>query len=235
MEKLDIANIEERLKPLLNHKSYDAFSKCEDSYKYAEIINEYANFCLYCNIESIITHRKERGKKGDRLRFDHFVRKNATNELDPYNLIPCCHKCNSDYKGALDIDGEILNPFKESFNELAEFYLSVEPEEIGKFSKYDFCIKVTTNNKNLQKKTQKTIQIFNLKNRYNSEDTKSDMRPFINTLVNTTTFKFNDYTKLSGYDKNLICNLFEVPYKNINKKRYGKLKNDLAKKYLGIN
>lgn len=236
MEKLDIANIEKNLKSLLNHKSYNAFSASQDSYKYAEIINKYASFCLYCNMESIITHRRGRNKKGDRLRFDHFIRKvDTANVLNPYNLIPCCHKCNSDYKGSQDVDSMILNPLKESFNELAEFYISVKPEEIGKFNKYEFCIKITTKNKKLQQKTKNTIKIFNLANRYNGKDTKSDLTPFMNILFNTTSFKFDDYKKLSGCDKDSICKIFGVPYKNINKERYGKLKNDLVKKYLGIN
>ena len=48
MKKLDIAIIENELKRLLNHSSYNAFVQHDDSYRYAEIINKYASYCLYC-------------------------------------------------------------------------------------------------------------------------------------------------------------------------------------------
>lgn len=237
MEKLDIAKIEEELKPLLKHKSYNAFVQHSDSYKYAEIINKIATYCLYCNINSIETIRKSVDKKGERMSFDHFVRKNddVDNDLNCYNLIPSCHICNSNYKGANDCDDKILNPFLDNFNELAQFDINLEPDQLGKFADSNICIDVITKDDNLLDKTIETIKVFNLQERYNSKNTKDDLKDFFRNLKYLTSIKEKDYNLIgldSEFMKDFVSDIKDCP---INKKRYGKLKKDIFKKYSQLN
>lgn len=235
MKKLDIAKIEDVLKPLLNHKSYNAFVKSDDSYKYAEIINKYASYCLYCNIESIETIRKN--KKGQRLRYDHFRKQDRTieNDLDCYNLVPSCHHCNSDYKGAQVLDNVILHPLKEDFDSLANFDIDITPEQLGKFSEYDICLLIISDDEILKEKTKQTIEVFNLKNRYNTPNVKDELKYFFINLKYTTKFKAKDYKNLNETEEEIKNAIFDIQNCEINKTKYGKLKKDLVNKYLNIN
>lgn len=237
MKKLDIAKIEDVLKPLLNHKSYNAFVKSDDSYKYAEIINKYASYCLYCNIESIETIRKNANNKGQRPRYDHFRKQDGTieNDLACYNLVPCCNACNSAYKGAQVLDNVILNPLKEDFDSLANFDIDITPEQLGKFSECDIFLVIISDDKILKEKTKQTIEVFNLKKRYNTPNVKNELKDFFINLKYTTKFKAKDYKNLNETEQEIKNAIFDIQNCEINKTKYGKLKKDLVNKYLNIN
>lgn len=234
MQKLDIAQIEHELAPLLNHTTYNAFVQSDDAYKYAEVINKYALYCLYCNIEQIETIRVKYGSRGQRLRYDHFKRQDGTRETDLncYNLVPSCHHCNSDYKGSDDLENVILNPLVDDFDTLAKFDLDIDIEKIGKFADYNICINVSQENRVLSEKAQQTIRVFNLINRYNAETTKSELKDFLRDLLFTTKFKRKGYKKLNKTEKEIKNSIFDKRKCEINKTKYGKLKKDLVNKYL---
>lgn len=237
MKKLDIAKIENQLRPLLKHKSYNAFVESKDSYKYAEIINKQASYCLYCNIESIETIRKDVDKKGQRLKFDHFKQKNGTkeNDLNCYNLVPSCHTCNSDYKGAKSLENTILNPLKEDFDELVRFDIDIASEQLGKFFEHNICFEYISSNTNMVTKAKQTIKVFNLEKRYNAENVKKELKVFFRDLKNTTKFKAKDYKLLNETEQEIKDGIFDIKNCEINKTKYGKLKKDLVNKYLNIN
>lgn len=236
MKKLDIAIIEDELKKLLNHSSYNAFVQHDDSYRYAEIINKYASYCLYCNIESIETIRAEYSR-GQRLRYDHFKKQDGTkeNDLNCYNLVPSCHHCNSDYKSDKELEDTILHPLKEDFDSLVKFDIDITPEQLGSFSEYKINFEILPNNtESLTRKAEQTIIVFNLERRYNSKNTKNELKGFFNNLKYTTKFKVNGYKNLSETEEDIKKAIFDVSKCEINKTKYGKLKKDLTNKYLNI-
>jgi len=98
-----------------------------DAYRLAEKLQ--VNVCPYCNINSTFTVIEEDNKKITRPEFDHFYDK-ATYPilaLSFYNLIPSCHICNSTLKGSEEFSIEShLNPYSDSFNEVAKFKLKIE-------------------------------------------------------------------------------------------------------------
>jgi hypothetical protein len=85
--------------------------------------------CVYCNIADtdIVNNNADAAAKPslvDYLDLDHFLDKarNPFFALSFYNLVPCCHICNSRVKGtkSFDIDTHI-NPFHHSFDDLYKF------------------------------------------------------------------------------------------------------------------
>jgi hypothetical protein len=98
-----------------------------DAYRLAEKLQ--VNVCPYCNINSTFTVIEEGNEKITRPEFDHFYDK-ATYPilaLSFYNLIPSCHICNSTLKGREEFSIEShLNPYSDSFNEVAKFKLKIE-------------------------------------------------------------------------------------------------------------
>lgn len=237
MQKLNILKIENELNSILesfNGKKYLDFSKSISAYDYAEVLNKEATYCLYCNIESIEVVRREYGKKGERATFDHFVRQNGSEtDLSINNLIPCCSKCNSYYKGRENVDKDILHPFKDNFDELAEFSFKIATVLVGKeqYSDENIKINIITEDDELKHKTRKYLELFNIIKRYNTSNVKNNLKPFFREMCGTTINKIKDYITLGVID-DIEDILSIVNSIEINKTQYGKLKKDIIKKHL---
>ena len=236
MERIVInETLKTKLEEILKSCSdYNNFSSSLKAYDYAELLNSIITVCPYCNIESIETIRKKDGTKGERADFDHFVRKNNTteNDLSCTNLVPSCKKCNSSYKGAKNLSNEIINPFLEDFDTSAEFSLDVTENSLEHLSESEILLKTISNNESLKRKASKTIEIFNLINRYNSDTTKKDLETFLNNLELYPEIKQKEINKLVKAEKNILKYFDEMENLEINKNRYGKLKKDIIKRYL---
>jgi len=111
-------------KNVFKYKEYRATEGCVNIYK--ELINENTH-CFYCNINKISNIKK---KTSARLKglfdLDHFYLKSKYPylSLSFYNLIPCCHNCNSPIRGDIDFDIRThINPYEESFDDHFTFTL----------------------------------------------------------------------------------------------------------------
>lgn len=110
----------ERIKEnLLSVFNYKGFRASEHAYKLLEALN--VKVCPYCNRQFISIYNSDDGKTGPEL--DHFLPKSKYPylALSFYNLIPCCHVCNSNLKGSLDTYGSHLNPYVEGFGNDIKF------------------------------------------------------------------------------------------------------------------
>ncbi|WP_333913296.1 hypothetical protein [Vibrio coralliirubri] len=74
--------------------------------------------CPYCNIEGIEPDKPDSNDKVYRPPLDHYYPKSLFPYLSIsiYNLIPCCTKCNSTYKGSYDTyKNKYRNPYSSGF------------------------------------------------------------------------------------------------------------------------
>lgn len=236
MKKINLTDeIKQNLQEILNgFDSYSEFTSNTISYDYAEILEQFTKYCPYCNINDIITIRREEGQRGQRMTFDHFICKSADNsrELDCENLIPSCHTCNSSYKSSKQ-DKPIINPFKEDFDSVTEFKLDVTPSSLEDYRNANILISTDTNSE-LSEEAENSIELFNLKRRYNDDLTKEELGDFYCKLVRYPKIRRDDINNLSNNecDDYVRNSILELKDKDINKTRYGKLKKDLINRYL---
>lgn len=235
MEKIDISSIKTDLDNILNkYNTYKTFTGSDDSYAYAEKLNEIVTICPYCNIEDIETVRKSDNEKGQRMCLDHFRRQNGTRErdLNSENIIPSCHRCNSNYKHRQDLEDEILNPLTDNFDELAQFSFDITPSTLDDYKNAKILINTVTKEALLSRKTANTISVFNLEKRYNSDNTKKDLQDFFKNMSYYPKIRVKDIQSLSSMEEDVIEYLQDVNDAEINKTKYGKFKKDTIKRYL---
>lgn len=89
--------------------------------------------CPYCNRQFITITEPIKGEKGrTRPELDHFYSQSRYPffAVSFFNLIPCCHVCNSNLKGNKETGDEThLNPYDEGFGDLVEFTVKFNNEE----------------------------------------------------------------------------------------------------------
>ena len=134
-----------------------------DAYRLAEKLQ--VNVCPYCNINSTFTVIEEENKKITRPEFDHFYDKASypVLSLSFYNLIPCCHICNSTLKGSIKFSVSThVNPYSDSFNKHAKFKLKIEDTTFY-HSVDGFKLELEFDDK----KAENSAEVFKIKERYN--------------------------------------------------------------------
>lgn len=110
--------------------------------------------CPYCNYEHTMTiSRTNVNKMGKRVSktmhlftFDHFMIKAMYPYLSAsfWNLVPCCHNCNSNLKGDdTFIPGKDIHPFLECIGNLTRFSLGGVPKVGAKSFNLNFLTETT--------------------------------------------------------------------------------------------
>lgn len=101
---------------------YNKFRSSQGQWGGAHLIDELdIKVCPYCNRHFIDTYVPDKdGKIKSNAQLDHFYPKEQYPYLavSLYNLIPCCGVCNH---GKLNINKELIYPYKESFGDYAKF------------------------------------------------------------------------------------------------------------------
>lgn len=125
--------------------------------------------CPYCNIDYIAVTKSIIAKnvKGEQkieekphylFVLDHFYDK-ATHPyfaLSFYNLVPCCHTCNSSFKGSKDFSIKThLHPYTHDFDSIARFSLPLTKENLQQFLVPNSSIKVEDTDTEEQKEAKK--------------------------------------------------------------------------------
>lgn len=150
---------------------YDKFSKKStgvkwDAYELCAALK--VNVCPYCNRQFVYTVMEQNDKKRKdkivRPELDHYLPKAffPMYALSFYNLIPCCHSCNSSIKGTNELDIEKhIHPYIQSKAEMYFEYEKLHMEE-GK-KKVQINIKYKQDDKH---KLEHTCNFFQTKNIY---------------------------------------------------------------------
>lgn len=215
----DDENFKEDFKNLYAKFATNAFAK-------KHIQNLKVRVCPYCNRNYIVNFEKN-GKLERTAEFDHFYPKDQYPYFAVciYNLIPCCHICNHRKSNS---SKEILNPFKESFNDKVK--ITFNPQ-LHKFYHDEKEIKLEfISNDN---KAKNHIDIFNLKRLYRQH------KDLVVELIQKA-YIYNDSHldellhkyegKLFKNKEDLIRLIVGVDYcdENINNRPFNKLMKDIA-------
>lgn len=90
--------------------------------------------CPFCNNNHVYFYEKGAGKVNTLATLEHYYPKAQYPHLSLsfYNLIPCCSTCNSKFKGTSHHVGNILHPYYDSFNDKAQFKVSIGKRLIKK-------------------------------------------------------------------------------------------------------
>lgn len=210
--------------------------KIFDYYKYlspirAELISAMnLKVCPYCNENNI--HIFDQNVLAD---LDHFLLQSQFPlfALTFSNFIPSCSICNRTLKGTFN--GDIMNPFLEGFNEDATFKFESPPI---KFSEVDFKLGFSINNDSLKESSKlkivNSIELFELKKRYNHENiakVASDI--YYKSKILTSNPQFLEISNLKEeFNKEELLNMFlgfDPNMTDIINIQYGKLKLDILK------
>ena len=225
-------------KDFLDIFNYEDFCSKKDSgewsaYELARALN--VKTCTYCNNQYTLTvvKRKEGGKTEYIMRpeFDHYYEKFRYPffALSIYNLIPCCHYCNSVIKGTKSItQKEYLHPFideRADGHDYFDFYYGFsEPEKTVIKAKFN------------SDKAERTYKFFQMGLLYahhtNVTDSMVELAQryppsYIDDLVNNYKGKLH-ITKHSV--ARMVFSSYEI--KDTDNEVLGKLKKDVLKKIL---
>jgi hypothetical protein len=114
--------------------------------------------CPYCNINYIAVTKAEDSNTKYLFVLDHFYDK-ATHPyfaLSFYNLVPCCHTCNSSFKGSKDFSIKThIHPYVDDFDSIARFSLPLTKENLQQFLVPNSSIKVEDTDTEAQKEAKK--------------------------------------------------------------------------------
>ena len=233
MKRIPIEKYRDKLEKIIGeYNRYNSFIRDrEKAFEYSKIFD--IKICPYCNINYIYTVTTKNGEPIVRPDFDHFMLRNKENELSIDNLVPCCPICNSRLKKATPITAKThLHPFKEDFDEIADFYVDIN--SLDYLNENSFLIKIKAKENTLKKlwdKANNNITLFALEDRYNfHKDIVVDIFRDIKYYYEEKLDEIDKIINSNGY---LITNQRLEEYKNIeiNQVSLGKLKKDITTKY----
>jgi len=170
---VDFEYLEKLVEFLEENRAITKLTKIEKEYfltlysrlKKAEFIKKIGvSSCLYCNRNYIFNFSKN-NKQNATAQLDHFFDKSTYPYLAVclYNLIPSCSTCNQ-RKSSKRVN--ILHPYYDSFDKKATFRLDINNSTFY-YSVDGFDIKIEANRAD-DKKTEQSIEIFNLQPLYNN-------------------------------------------------------------------
>ena len=149
-------------------------------------IIKFVDTCPYCNKEETKYNTNDSDEVFELYHLDHFYDK-ATNPLltfSLFNLVPCCHRCNEDYKKTIKFSYTYhLNPYEQGYDDKIKFVpIQINPnykptEIIVKINEpfgSEIFKKINGNNiETLEKGDFGNINVFKIRSRYKNELRKS--------------------------------------------------------------
>lgn len=189
--------------------------------------------CPFCNNNYIYFYNDENPRKTIST-LEHYYPKSKYPHLSLsfYNLIPSCYICNSKFKGNETHEGKIIHPYKDDFNEKAEFLVKLKID--------DDNIKFDIDLKTYDEKSKASVDRFKLDEIYKEHNDIAkeiwDKAQYYNeSRIDELYDEF--YQKL-GYTKEDVKNMVFCNYlhkDDINKRNHSKLTQDILKQFdLGI-
>lgn len=162
--------------------------------------------CVYCDLEDVTTFTKANGKKVRKFDTEHVLDKGECPlvALSLYNFVPSCKICNStDIKGTKtigDTEAEIakLSPSTEGydFENKVKFDVNLLTPSISdlKATSHADDYEITFNVR--EALYQKSIDLFELKSRYNHGEVKLKLLKWRETRRNNPNNKIQEYARL---------------------------------------
>lgn len=168
---------EEALNEVFSYKDFSDFKKDRknawDAYEYTSYLN--VDVCPYCDRQFTFTFINFETEKRARAVLDHFYSKSLYPYLaiSIFNLIPCCHICNSTFKLNRDLyKNEILYPFEDQFKNNVKFIITPNTYNafIGLDADLNIDLQITTTDNALREKISNSIELFALKEIYTAHN-----------------------------------------------------------------
>lgn len=179
--------------------------------------------CPYCNRNYIHTSYNEHGKTRPEL--DHFFSKSKYPflSISLYNLIPSCHICNSNLKGAKDFFLEPhLHPFVENVNSDFQFEIKYKDEVIDEIvadlESFDIVLNCLTEDEHLKTQVENSRKTFLINELYNLHKDVAQELLFKSVYYNET--KIKELKEIlgedSGVDDNFLKRVIIGTYADVN-------------------
>lgn len=219
--------IERSVSVVMCYKSFITKSKRYDAYVLAENLD--IRVCPYCNRQYTIT--VSRSGKTLRPEFDHFFPKSRYPllALSFYNLIPCCHVCNSNLKGSINFNLEdYIHPYMSVDNVINGFNFNYELENMNSISK----IYIDYNEGEKKDKLKKTLDTFKIEDIYTAhKDIAEDILEIKNKFSDEYLSYLASYKGLNLTKEYMYRLAFGTYLEDTNfcKRPFSKFKKDIAK------
>lgn len=160
----------ERVYSVFNYNDLISSNESWGAYKLTSALG--VTVCPYCNRNYIHTSNNEHGKTRPEL--DHFFPKSKYPflSISLYNLIPSCHICNSNLKGAKDFYSEPhLHPFRENRNSDFQFEIKyhddVIEEIVADLESFDIVLTTLTDDEEVKTSIENSCKTFLINELYN--------------------------------------------------------------------
>ncbi len=218
------------------------YKSCRGSLKFIWLVDELnVVVCPYCNDSH--THKV---KTDDDVKilyeFDHFIPKVFAPylSLSFFNLVPSCHVCNSNLKSTTVFNlKDYIHPYIDDLHSWVSFSTD-NPVNINDVNSFDVEIKTITTNPDEIRKSDNSIALFTIQQRYNY---------FKDDIIRLERIKqsFSESRKKEMLDNGLLGEIFanradlnshialvlDIPMNEIQamRKEKGKFKLDIAKEF----
>lgn len=192
--------------------NYDALIESKEPWGAYKLTNALGvTVCPYCNRNYIHTSYNEHGKTRPEL--DHFFPKSKYPflSISIYNLIPSCHICNSNLKGAKDFyTHPHLHPFIETKNGNFQFEVKYRDEVIDEIvadlESFDIVLACLTEDEEMKASIENSCKTFLINELYNLHKDVAQELLFKSVYYNET--KIEELKKIlgdhAGIDENFL-------------------------------
>jgi len=188
--------------------------------------------CPFCNNNYVYFYKEDSKKYNTIATLEHYYPKSKYPHLSLsfYNLIPSCNTCNSKFKGNESHVGNILHPYFEDFNKLANFSINVDSLPINK----DIELEVILNSND--KRCNTSIDRFQLDKIYSEHNDIAKEIWNKAQIYNESRIDelYESFYKGLDYSKEDVKNMAFCNYLNkndINKRNLSKLTQDILKQF----
>ena len=191
--------------------------------------------CPFCNNNHIYFYKKGAGEFNTLATLEHYYPKAVYPHLSLsfFNLIPCCSICNTKFKSNTSHVGNILHPYYDSFNDRAEFRVTVGKRLIKK--SIDLEVKLKVNHPS-DKKCKNSIDRFQLDKIYTqhndiAKEIWNKAQVYNESRIDEL---YEAFFKKLGYSKEDVKNMVFCNYlhkEDIHKRNHSKLTQDILKQF----
>ncbi|MGA5681364.1 hypothetical protein ACPCHR_27465 [Bacillus bombysepticus] len=251
----------ENIEKIFNYSNFTTISESKNENTrwdaYELVKNLKVEVCPYCNRQFTTTVEPIKGEMGrTRPELDHFYsqKRYPFFAVSFFNLIPCCHICNSNLKGSKEFDVEThLHPYDNELDDLVDFTVKFN-EEIGdkdyvnallhnpQILTIDFKINALKKQhykrsefKLLLHKINNSKRVFKLKTLYNAHTDYVGEIIIKSLLYNNDSIEsmYKDFPNLFSEKEDLLRVVYSnyVDAENMDKRVLAKLTKDIVKEF----
>ncbi|HDR4517417.1 TPA: hypothetical protein QCQ26_001895 [Bacillus cereus] len=260
-EGKELLELYKKIEKIFNYDNFTTISKSKNENTrwdaYELVKNLKVEVCPYCNRQFTTTVEPVTGEVGrTRPELDHFYSQTQYPffAVSFFNLIPCCHICNSNLKGSKEFDVEThLHPYDNELDDLVDFTVKFNEEIDDKdyvnallhnpqILTIDFKINALKKRqykrsefKLLLHKINNSKRVFKLKTLYNAHTDYVGEIIIKSLLYNNDSIKSicKDFPNLFSKKEDLLRLVYSnyVDAENMDKRVLAKLTKDIVKEF----